>query len=144
MLVHHLRVCPCPDLLPAGFYWYGSKCRSAGRVPGWLNRFLESLRNEPEEQIGVLPEHNSNGESVALGGKSEMNSDSEKEGDTIEDQGESQSSESTSFHTQVATGLRGDHGDRMPTEVVRSPTPTVAPPPGRYKLRHRAKRRRPE
>ena len=137
MLVHQLRVCPCPDLLSAGFYWYGSKCHSAGRVPGWLNLFLESLRDEPEEQIGVLPEPNSNGESVALGGKSETNSDSEKEGDTIEDQGESRSSESTSFHTQVATGLSEDQGDRMPTEVVRSPTPTVAPPPGRYKNRKR-------
>ena len=30
MLVHQLRVCPCPDHLPAGFFWYGSRRRSPG------------------------------------------------------------------------------------------------------------------
>ena len=36
MLVHQLRVCPSPDKLPGGFYWYGARHRSPGRVPNWL------------------------------------------------------------------------------------------------------------
>ena len=40
MLVHQLRVCPSPDQLPAGFFWYGARRRSPGRIPNWLQRWL--------------------------------------------------------------------------------------------------------
>lgn len=34
--VHQLRVCPCPPLLLAGFYWYVGSRKSPGRVPQWM------------------------------------------------------------------------------------------------------------
>ena len=42
LTVHQLRVCPSPDMLPAGFYWYGAKRRSSGRTPTWLQRMLNA------------------------------------------------------------------------------------------------------
>ena len=37
-----LTVCLSPDMLPAGFYWYGAKRRSKGRTPTWLQRMLNA------------------------------------------------------------------------------------------------------
>lgn len=48
ILVHQLRVCPSPDKLPPGFYWYGAKRRSPGRAPNWLQKLLSSTRSSPE------------------------------------------------------------------------------------------------
>ena len=45
MLVHQLRVCPSPDQLQAGFYWYGARRHSPGRVPNWLQRLLTETAN---------------------------------------------------------------------------------------------------
>ena len=42
LLVHQLRVCRSPDMLPPGFYWYGAKRRSSGHTPKWLQRMLAS------------------------------------------------------------------------------------------------------
>ena len=39
--VHQLRVCPCPQL-PIGYYWYGGKFHSSGKVPGWVDRLLSA------------------------------------------------------------------------------------------------------
>ena len=49
--VHLSRVCPCPPLLPAGFYWYGGNRRCPGRVPQWVDRMLLDgpLDTVPEE-----------------------------------------------------------------------------------------------
>ena len=52
MLVHQLRVCPCPDHLPAGLFWYGSRRRSPGRTPAWLDRCLNSSSKDPAEGTG--------------------------------------------------------------------------------------------
>ena len=38
--VHRTRVCPCPEQLPARFYWYGGNRKSAGKVPRWVERLL--------------------------------------------------------------------------------------------------------
>ena len=46
LTIHQLRVCPCPDLLPPGFYWYGTRRRSPGRTPGWLDRMLNSVSDQ--------------------------------------------------------------------------------------------------
>ena len=46
VLVHQLRVCPCPDQLPPGFYWYGKKRKSTGRIPAWLSRLLQSASGD--------------------------------------------------------------------------------------------------
>ena len=34
--VHQLRVTRCPVDFPAGYYWYGRKQRSPGKIPRWL------------------------------------------------------------------------------------------------------------
>ena len=44
--VHRLRVCPSPDMLPAGFYWYGAKRRSPSRTPPWLQRMLNTATSD--------------------------------------------------------------------------------------------------
>ena len=52
--IHQLRVCPSPNALPAGFYWYGARRRSPGRTPNWLQRMLamtngENVGNSPQK-----------------------------------------------------------------------------------------------
>ena len=42
LTVHQLQACLSPDMLPAGFYWYGAKRRSEGRTPTWLQRMLNA------------------------------------------------------------------------------------------------------
>jgi len=46
--VHQMRVCPSPDALPAGFYWYGKQRQSPGRVPRWLQRMLNAASDDTE------------------------------------------------------------------------------------------------
>ena len=38
--VHQLRVKPCLVRFPAGFFWYGAKCRGPGRPPQWVQNLL--------------------------------------------------------------------------------------------------------
>ncbi len=48
--VHQTRVCPCPPLWPAGFYWYGGNRKCAGRVPQWMQQVLsEQPCQEPQQ-----------------------------------------------------------------------------------------------
>ena len=37
--IHQMRVTPCPQGFPAGYYWYGRRQHSSGKVPQWLERF---------------------------------------------------------------------------------------------------------
>ena len=46
--VYQLRVKPCPHNFPAGFYWYGTKRKSPGRPPRWVETILAG--REPVEQ----------------------------------------------------------------------------------------------
>ena len=39
--VHQTRVTPCPEHMPAGYYWYGRKKRSPDRPPAWLTAFTD-------------------------------------------------------------------------------------------------------
>ena len=50
LTVHQLRVCRSPEMLPAGFYWYGAKRRSSGRAPGWLQRMLNTAATNRLDQ----------------------------------------------------------------------------------------------
>lgn len=38
--VHQLRITLRPPHLPAGLYWYGSKCRSPDRAPKWVEMLM--------------------------------------------------------------------------------------------------------
>ena len=57
MKIHQLRVCPCPDLLPPGFYWYGNRRRSPGRIPRWVDRFLSETKSSPADDGGHTHQH---------------------------------------------------------------------------------------
>ena len=46
LTIHQLRVCPSPDMLPPGFYWYGAKRRSSGRTPSWLQKMLSATAGD--------------------------------------------------------------------------------------------------
>ena len=35
-----------PDQLPAGFFWYGARRRSPGRIPNWLQRWLNQAAGQ--------------------------------------------------------------------------------------------------
>ena len=39
--VHLTRVAPCPPRLPAGFYWYGPRCKSPDNPPKWVETVLK-------------------------------------------------------------------------------------------------------
>lgn len=54
--VHKLRVCRSPDMLPAGFYWYGARCWSPGRTPSWLQRMLTMSSSGDHEDVSTSPE----------------------------------------------------------------------------------------
>ena len=43
--VHQLRVKPCPPGFPAGFFWYGAKCRGPGSPPRWVQDLLAEREN---------------------------------------------------------------------------------------------------
>ena len=49
LLVHQLRVCPSPAMLPAGFYWYGAKRCSTGCTPNWLRSSASSDQTAPSD-----------------------------------------------------------------------------------------------
>ena len=42
MNVHQLRVTPCPHGFPAGYYWYGRRQHSPGKIPQWLDKLSSS------------------------------------------------------------------------------------------------------
>ena len=44
--IHQSRVQPCPPSFPSGFYWYGSKRYSPGKMPQWI----QTLSLDPDEQ----------------------------------------------------------------------------------------------
>lgn len=50
--VHQSRVCPCPPKLPAGFYWYGGRRKSPGRIPQWVHQLFTS---QDEHSTGSPP-----------------------------------------------------------------------------------------
>ena len=52
--VHLSRVCPCPPLLPVGFYWYGGNHRCSGRVSQWVERLLqEGPRDYGSDEVSI-------------------------------------------------------------------------------------------
>ena len=142
MLVHQSRVCSCPDLLPAGFYWYGSKRHSAGRVPGWLDRLMEAPHDtrtadqqqhsseDVEEGIEPHPEAGTSETSAECPEETRAFS----EDDVTVDHPEG-------VQTEAAIGPSESQSDQGSTEET-SPA-TVTPPP-RYSLRDRGKRQGPE
>ena len=45
--IHQSRVTPCPDNLPAGFYWYGGRLVGPGKPPKWVGK----LYQDPDDYI---------------------------------------------------------------------------------------------
>ena len=56
ILVHQLRVCPSPDQLPPGFFWYGARRSNPGRVPNWLQRMLAETDAQDGSASTMTPE----------------------------------------------------------------------------------------
>ena len=63
MNVHQLRVTRCPVQFPAGYYWYGRKQHSPGRIPGWL----ENLSNSATSMTTGNASHDTISEDSTLG-----------------------------------------------------------------------------
>ena len=166
--VHQLRVCLSPDMLPAGFYWYGAKRRSSGRTPTWLQRMLNAAT--PDDTVRPTTENAS--------GPQEEDSHSEDPGrPTSPDVPRSQSPEPVSedVHSYVSTSqgptdqsdeeTREDDVDTIASthgqgseEVARRHNlqdlsvlppaaqdhmPTTPPVISRYSLRDRSRRQQP-
>ena len=43
--VYLSRVQPCPPTFPHGFYWYGGKQYSPGKIPHWVQSLLEETED---------------------------------------------------------------------------------------------------
>ena len=59
--VHQSRVSRCPEVFPAGFYWYGNRRAGPGRPPRWIEQLLsdsdgaaEETTNDHREQRSLL------------------------------------------------------------------------------------------
>ena len=63
MNVHQLRVTRCPIQFPTGYYWYGRKQHSPGRIPRWLGNLLNSSTSTATEEAS----HDTISEDSALG-----------------------------------------------------------------------------
>ena len=55
--VHQMRVTPCPQEFPAGYYWYGTKRHGPGYPPKWVDKLLndeevENVNDAGKEQSG--------------------------------------------------------------------------------------------
>ena len=50
--VHQVRVKPCPQGFPAGFYWYGAKRQGPGRPPRWVEQVLANSESQTQDQTG--------------------------------------------------------------------------------------------
>ena len=99
--VHQLRVRPCPQL-PIGYYWYGGKRHSSGKVPEWVNKLLsvnssndfpDGIENEElisADDVRDNPEECNNDSEVDVENERWTNADdvkdsSEKHSDDLED-----------------------------------------------------------
>ena len=161
MLVHQLRVCPCPNHLPEGFFWYGSRRRSPGQTPAWLDRCLNSSGKEPAEGTGggqepleettaathidlraespvdsdgEVQQNLHNNKDGAIDDENEVMTDSTKADNTRKNQDGGQSSQIPAF-----TNARQK---QVPMVAIRPPIPAVAPSTGRYNLRDHEKHQR--
>ena len=156
MVVHQLRVCPCPDLLPSGFYWYGSKRRNPGRTPPWLSRLLSSsfadTPVEPDETEEDTPTSTAVEDSPAeiqretleqLFNEDDMTVDhrSDLAGDPGEDVSANESPESQS---QGAVAVSESQSASEINGGTSSTDSTEPPAISRYPLRDRGKHRAPD
>lgn len=83
--VHQLRVTKCPIDFPAGYYWYGHKQHSSGKVPRWLDDMQEVTVIQ-----GITQVENGLGDDVSsdvdLGQADLRDKDTDKSDDQPEDQ----------------------------------------------------------
>ena len=49
-----VKVTPCPNEFPSGFYWYGTKRHSPGRPPKWVQRLLAKDADVSEEENSLV------------------------------------------------------------------------------------------
>jgi len=38
----------CPKKFPAGYFWYGSKCKGTGKLPRWVEELLNGQEKQAE------------------------------------------------------------------------------------------------
>ena len=50
--VHQNRVAHCPREFPAGYFWYGGKCKGRGKPPKSVERLLQ----KPSSEEGLEPQ----------------------------------------------------------------------------------------
>ena len=66
--VHQSRVKFCPPDLPPGYYWYGRRHHSQGKVPQWVESLTSSTGSTDDQE---LPPHSSS-ESTGSADKQEL------------------------------------------------------------------------
>ena len=161
MVIHQLRVCPCPDLLPSGFYWYGSKRRSPGRTPAWLSRLLgSSPGNRPVDETEPVGTSSETGAETPTSATVENQSTTDNQEEsweqyldeddvamdreserTVDPDGDIGANESRKSQPQVADQVRVDQSAQGPIDVTRSTRSTAT---SHYPLRDRRERRGPD
>ena len=51
--VHQMRVKPCPDGFPSGYYWYEGKRQGPGRPPRWVQTILSGDTTQPDDDSRI-------------------------------------------------------------------------------------------
>ena len=67
--VHQSRVCLCPSGSPPGYFWYGSRRHSSGRLPKWIQQLAQKSPMEnvatseepPDQDFTAEPPEDTNG-----------------------------------------------------------------------------------
>ena len=130
-----MRVYPYPQL-PIGYYWYGGRWYSSGRIPKWIHKLLSKSTADDHEKEKQADISGARGDHAEL--SREQNEDTEEEdndediergdnGDDIED-GVTEGLESSGYHQSCYHQETGS--------LVTGDTPTSR---RRYNLRDRSK-----
>lgn len=150
--VHQLRVCLSPDMLPAGFYWYGAKRRSSGRTPTWLQRMLNAATHDdavrptsPDVPRSKSPEprsEDSHTEDVHDEVSTSQGPTDPSDEETREDDVEAMVSAHEQGSEDVAQRHNLEDFSVLPYAVL-DRMPTTPPVTSRYSLRDRSRRQQP-
>lgn len=145
--VHQMRVKPCPQGFPAGFYWYGNKRKGPGRPPRWVERALTDPTTVTVEASSAESVHTPAGE--GLGGPildtapddpdGSRTSDAENDSSDFEEEMSDSDSEPLDSGSLQPYDLTDQENATSPSEWPPSEGTLPSGPQPRYSLRSRRK-----
>ena len=143
--VHLLRVVPCPPHLPAGFYWYGAKCKSQDQPPKWVEALMQG-KNTDQTSTSATEGHTDLGDSESNTTYTIAPTESDAECLTAPDTDCQDAGPQSTSSNEVDDGLQGPEDCGRVHHVVDSPTTQASATERRkvYPLRSRQRQARDE